>query len=51
MLIIAVAALDKLITSSLQSRALKGLVSHHARLALFVSLLGPVGTLSIVKLL
>ena len=50
-LIVAVTTLDELITGVLQGCPLQGLVTHHARLALLVSLLGPVGTLSIVKVL
>ena len=51
MIIVAVTTLDELITGVLQGCPLQGLVTHHACLALLVSLLGPVGTLSIVKVL
>lgn len=49
MVVVAVTTLDELITGVLQGCPLHGLVTYHARLALFVSLLGPVGTLSIVE--
>ena len=51
MTVIAVATLDELITRVLQGCSLKGLVPHHARLALLVGLLDPVGTLSIIEVL
>ena len=51
MVIVAVTTLDELITGVLQGCPLQRLVTHHARLALLVCLLGPVGTLSIVKVL